>query len=358
MPPEDQNTGETPETQETPSPETEIQETPQSQSSSEETPPVEAGEDGQHAVEEVRAEPGNKVSDALKAFESARNDNGFPKPSTQVQQPEKKGRDYSNLSAEEIPLFKKMGDRSFEVLKPIFLEHKQLKKDYEKLKSEHEASSKVSFFEHEEAYQLSPEYKNLSANASSLDAEIDYWQQQLINIREGKNWAPLVLNEKGQPAIGAEQDPTPRAEAIILNGLQQAHALKTDVTNKLTSIQSSFSSQHKGFINGLAAVEKKVFEGADTATLDKAMATKLPLFPTYLHNRPEIRALAKALAVIDGMAMLLDEAKAAKATATIKTKTATNGGPRAGELAPGNGKVSTVGAVLDEFKKARMQGVA
>jgi len=351
MPDEDQNTGIT----ETAAPETEMPlETPDQTIQGEQSPPETRSDEAETQVEAPEPKA-NSVGAALDAFAKSKTETGFEtlaKPVTP------KARDYSDLPPEMVPLFKKMGDRSFDAFKPMYLEHQKLKKEFEALKATSEQSSKASFFDHEEAYQLSPEYKHLSQNSSLLDAEINHWQQQLVNIREGKKWQPIVLDDKGNPVIGAEEDPSPRAEAYIINGLNQAHNLKIDVNNKLQGIKGTFSAQHKGFVSGLQAVEKKVFEGADQATLEKAMATKLPLFPAYLHNRPEIRALAKALAVIDGMAMLLNEKKAAATTAGIKARTQTNGGPRGGELQPGNGKATSVGAVFDEFKRAKMEGVA
>jgi len=350
MPDEDQNIGTTPDN--TPSPESSPAEIP-----------TETSDPSTELVQQTPAEatPLQTVGDAWNAFAKTRQESkeGFQRPQNPNQPPVKQGRDYSGLDQNEVAWFKNMGGLAFDELKPRYLEFKKLKAEHETLKQNFEQNSKSSFFEHDQAYQLTPEYQSHTANLNQLNAEASHWQAQLEAIRSGQPWQPLIQDEKGNVIIGEPQEASPRGEAVIMNALTQAHILKTDISNKLQGIQSSFKSQHQGFMSKLQEVDKYIFQGADQTVLEKAMATKLPMFPAHMHGNPLVKSLAKSLAVIDGLIIMLNEKKSAATTQTIKARTQANGGPSSGAVQPASATHGqTVGNVWDEFKKARMGGLA
>lgn len=352
MPDEDQNIGTSAETAPSAAEPSSTQEAaPSTETSSSQQ--VTEGSDEQTPAAEVKL---NTVGAALDAFKKASGDQSHQQQQPSFQRPN--ARDYSGLTAEEIPLFKKMGDVAFATLKPQYLEYKNLKVEHEKLKKQYEEGSKASFYDNEEAYQLTPEYKGLSANVNQLSAEIDHWQKQLASVRANEPWTPLVLDSKGNVVIGAPQEASPQAEATIVNQLMQGHSLKTSVADKLQQLQSNFSSQHKGFVSKISEVEAKIFEGADPKALEQAMQTKLPLFPPYLHNQPMVRTIAKLLAVNEGLIVMLNDAKAASNTNRLKANTVRAAGPNGGQVQVTGTKGNSVGSILDEFHKAKAMGVA
>lgn len=362
MPDEDQNTGTSTETGTSPeqssSPSTEVQSAAPETSLLPDASSVEAPDFNQNngdANQEGEATPGEKVSDALAAFQRA-NGNAPAKPvGHSGNQPyQKTGRDYSGLDENEVRLFKKMGDESFRILKPQYLEAKQLRAEHEKLRADMEMASKASFFEREDAYEVMPEYKHEMQNVAILDNEISHWQNQIAAIREGQDWVAIIgYDNTGRPQYSAPQKPTPQAEAQIVNAITQGHVYKSNCLSKVENLKSKFSNDYKGFVGKLKEVENNLFPGTDTKVLEQAMEKKLPLFPSYTHANPIVRSLAKALVVIDGLTMLLNEKKTANTTAALKNKTAAAAGPRGGTLAPGNTKPQTVGAAMDEFRRMR-----
>lgn len=323
------------------------------------SPEQRSSEDGSEEIAHDNT-PINRVSDALKAFEEEKTRAnatvpGTPRPTPQTP----KARDYSGLPPEVVPLFKNMGGRSFDVMKPMFLEHQQLKKELETLKSEQAKAGSQSFYEHEHAYQVSPDFQAAREDYNSLGSEIQFWQQQLSSVRANGKWTPLVLDAKGNPVVGAEQDPSPDAESLIISQLQQAHILRNEAAKRVQQIQTSFSSGYKNFVSQMQAVEKEIFKGADTEVLNRVMQTKLPLFPKFLHSDPKIQIIAKLLAVNEGFAKLLDQQKAEQTTRTIKARTAANAGPSSGEmLTPTATPGQKVKDVMSEFSKARAMGIA
>lgn len=265
------------------------------------------------------------------------------------------GRDYSGLAEDEIPVFKRMAASSFAFLKPRYLEAKKLKEENDKLKADFEEASKASFYDNPDAYQVTPEFRHYTANITHLDNEISHWKKQIANIRAGEKWIPIVLDSKGNPALGEPLDPDPAGEAEIFDALQRAHTLRQDLVNKAENLKTTFTGAHRSFISKMTDIEKEIFKGTDEKKLETAMKAKLSLFPSHQHGRPEIRTIAKLLAVIDGFSVLLREKESKAITTQAKSRTAANGGPRAGKIQTGGVKSNTVGAVLDEFNayKAR-----
>lgn len=324
------------------------------------------------------ATPGTSVSDALRSFEGiGRVNTEQPKkveekveeiptegeepstePVTTPETPTRPSRDLSGLDEQEAKLFKGMSNAAFAHLKPVYLEHKKLKADFEALKAQNENLSKESFYEHQDAYQLAPEYQQATQNLQIVDREVTFWKQQLAAIRNGAKWTALVGYDKdGRPQLVPDQEPTPEAEADILGAMQNAFAIKGELSNKISGLKTTFSQQHKNYLNGVASVEKEIFKGVDQETLNKAMAKKITIFPEHRRNVPEVKIIAKLLAVLDGYQLMLDEKKAAAVTAEAKTKTAINGGPTNGRLNPAMSKGNTVDSVIKEFNDAKAKGV-
>lgn len=345
MPPEDQNTGTSPET---PTTEQEVSSTAQDTSSvSQET-----------STESQSTSQDNSVGAALSAFDALRaQEQGVqPVSSAPVQRPP--SRDFSDLPPEVVPWFKKMGDHAFNGLKPIYLEYLQLKKDHTDLKKQHEESSKSSFFEHENAWQLTPEFNEHVAQHNQATREINHWTEQLALIEDGQEWTPIVLDDKGNPVLGEPEPASPRAKAEVLNALLVANNYKTQSEDKITALKANFSSQHKNFAKSITDIREKVFQGADQKQLDAAMRSKLPLFPSYMHGQPLVQTLATALAVIDGLFAMLEGQKSAAVTNQIKKSTTTTAGPTNGMIRTPAKAGETVDSVMKQFEKARALGIA
>ncbi len=112
-----------------------------------------------------------------------------------------KQRDYTGYSAEEVSVLKQMSNDAFNYTSKIIKEQKELSK----LKD-------ASYLQHPLAYTLSPEYGKLQEDSYYLNAEAQFWQQQVVAIQDGKEWFELKgWNKDGSPAVGAPQKPTTEA---------------------------------------------------------------------------------------------------------------------------------------------------
>jgi hypothetical protein len=241
----------------------------------------------------------------------------------------------------------------------MFLEHKTLTEENAQLKKDIITANQASTYDNPESYTLSDEYKHHTNNLSLLDAEMNHWQEQLAHIRAGEPWNPLVYNEKGVPVIGEPRDPSVRAESQVMGALMKGHTLQNNLSDKLEELKTSHSNQHKEFLNGFQKTVDELFKGAKKEDLDKAMASKLPMFPRHTHSNPLVKGLATATALIDGLIALLDEEKGKNNVASIKSRTMVNAGPSAGAInRTGNAKTASVGDALKEFEKAKALGLA
>lgn len=314
----------------------------------------------------VTATEGESVSKALEAFSGQ----GFrvnpPKLATETQdgqtqeppaQPARQSRDYSGLDEAEQKIFKSMSNDAFALLKPQYLESKKLKAEHEELKQKYDTASKATFYDQDGAYQLTPDYQFKSANLQLVDREITFWKQQISAIRNGQKWTALTGYDKdGNAILAPDQEPSPEAEADIVDALINARSIRSGLAKEVDSIKENFSVIHKQYLSNMSAIEKEIFKGVDAETLNKAMSKKITMFPEHRRSNPEVQVIAKLLAVLDGYQMLISERTAEKVSAEQKTKTAVNGGPTGGvtqkTLA---GKGNTAGAAIDEFNayKAR-----
>lgn len=319
---------------------------------------------------------GNTVADAVSAFSRYQqggdsapstgevNEDGTPatEAPTEVepQASEPTGtpqRDFSGLDPDEIPIFKKMGNEAFAYLKPKWLESKKAREDHTKLQADYENASKTSFYEHENAYQLTPEFREYAGNIQLVDREIQHWENQLARIEAGETWIPIILDAKGDPAIGNETPASPQARAQVTRMMQNAQIMRGKMVDKLDNLRTDYTTQHKSYLNQMTAVEDKIFAGTDRKVLDQAMQTKLSIFPRYLHGRAEVKIIAKLLAVVDGFSTLLSQKNSAAASTNIRGKLNQAAGPKGGSIQTGAVKANSVGSAMDEFNRAKAAGV-
>ena len=160
-------------------------------------------------------------------------------------------RDYSGLTDEEVGLCKRMSNDAFSYVKPALLERKKLG-DVIKSKDQEIANLKVgkqimpdNYYEHPEAFVLSPEYNEAQQNLSMLNTAQTHYQAQLARIEKGEPWQALSLNEKtGQLQYGPAQEPSIEAKFEVMKVFQN---LNTEVQNRsrqLGELKNSFKERH------------------------------------------------------------------------------------------------------------------
>lgn len=303
----------------------------------------------------------NTIGAALDAFEKVKS--GAPlavsqgAQGAQGVQGQHRARDYSGLDEVEIAWFKRMGNEAYANLYPRYLESKKHKETIDRLNKELEASRGAHFFEQDGAWTLMPEYRQIEQSVNRLNAEASHWQEQLRLIEEGQEWTPLVLDPQGNVVLGAPQPASTAAKAEIMGALNKAYSYAANAQNQLQAFQGQFKEKHSNFVKSLNGLREQIFKGADLTKLEKAAAPKLEMFPAHMRTRPEVRALAEALVLIEGLTAMVNTSRANKASMQIKSNIASAAGPNGSRVAQGSGKGETIGSVLNQFKKLKT-GVA
>jgi hypothetical protein len=339
MPPEDQNIGETPPPEVIETPTTAAPESSSEPSPTTDSPPI------------------NPVSAALDAFNSELNKPEFSQPAA-LPPPNAAAkttkRDYSGLEEHEKEHFSRMSTQAYEYLYPRHLKTKELEKQLQERTEETEKLKKFSLYDQEGAWKLAPEYNELSSNLSRLQQEASFWREQLANARAGNKVRLLVRDAQGNIGTSDEVDPDPTTEADIISALQQAHMLVGRYQDKVSQFETGYKQQHTDYLSTLQQTRDKIFSTADKAKLEAAAAKKLELFPAFTRSKPELKMLAEAMVIIDGLMILAGQNKARNSANTLKTNTARNAGPPADSIQSGSSKgVKTVKDIMAEFERAK-----
>lgn len=350
-----------------PSPPTEVespatQDAPQD--SSNETP-IESTEASQDASSNLT--PAGRVQDILNAFNKEKNapPDALKTPPTEAtserasdgtllpNQPAK--RSYDGLDDNEIRLFKRMHNDVYNHMYPAYKEYKGLKGELEKTRADLAKLQGQTFYDHEEAYAVTPEYKQMTGTLSRIQQEGEYWQQALAAVEAGGKWQDVSYDpETGKYIVGEPQDASPQAKALLIDRLTRCHALQGKLSSDIQAFQGSYKGRYQGYVSNMMATRDKVLEGVDAnmrKELEKAAVKKLDIFPLEVRGRPEVKIASELMVINEGLLNLLVEKESQLAGRKIVTRTAQNAGPvNAGGAAPANG--NTVGSAIDAFRQA------
>lgn len=159
-------------------------------------------------------------------------------------------RDYTGYDEETVKAFKNMSDPAFQLMKKVVDERNNLVKT----KQDH-------YLQHPDAYTLTTEYNDLNNRAFLASAERDFWKQQLINVRAGKDWYGLqgFDPKTGKPVLSAPQKPSDEVEIEIQNAMTQMTGLTQQLQQQGQQMVQSFKQRYEGDIAAINAEQAKQF---------------------------------------------------------------------------------------------------
>src|SRR3990167_604091 len=102
-------------------------------------------------------------------------------------------RNYGEFKDTDVPYLKKLPNGIFNHVAPLF---KKLYEQESKVKSYEDAKAGVipeSWYDSEDAYTLSTEYRKVVQGYQSAAFEISHWEQQLMKIEAGQPWQNISL---------------------------------------------------------------------------------------------------------------------------------------------------------------------
>lgn len=269
-------------------------------------------------------------------------------------EPAKVSRDYSGLDANETHLFKNMSNEAYALLRPIYDSHKQGNKGIDSNNLPPDVKSRISeaetlrWYDHPEAYRLTPEYSQIVDTNTRLTFERQYWTQQLALLEEGKQANSLSIDDKQQYFAGDPLEANGQSKAFILGKLQEVSAYQTQAQQKAAEFSQSFTNKYGAIQNNFKALDAKIFP-KDRLDIEgkhkKLFEDSLAQFPPEVRGRADTQFMAKML--IFGTHLLQENAdlrKQLEVGAAVK-KTARSSSPP-----PGGGGGSKTKLPGDDIK--------
>lgn len=289
-----------------------------------------------------------------------------PKQEEQVSQEVEKpsaSRDYSDLQEEEVEIFKKMSNKAFNTMKPIYKEYKtykqtlaQKEKELSELKAK-QVEVPPSIYQHEEGYVLDPQFRQAYSNLTTAKAVAQHWENQLNNIRQGaKEVDNLVFNQQTQRFELAGKVPADvNTETEVLKQVTRAQTIAMQQEQAVQNAIAFHKQNYSSSANTVSEMQKAFFGKLDTDQYKPLVQQQLETLPPIYRNHPVAQLAARSLVMNALLANLLKSAAKEKSNGATKIVRQASG-PTAGEAsADGNGKSSNNNSEVNfaDFQKVK-----
>lgn len=236
-------------------------------------------------------------------------------------------RDYSAFDAEEQKILKNLKNDHFAVLSKKLQEHKQVAAKVADLEGKLKVAQQTleskgiptNWYDHPEAYVLAPEFQEINTQHEKVTSEQDFYQQQLINVKDGKPWHKIQgYNQDGSPRFSAPIDPSNAAEVGLSNLLHKYSAEESRLKARAEGIQQGFKQQHSGAVTSvntflddrIKALREEVRPG------DQEYSVFTKTLPPQLQGNALVPAMSKMYGIIikqaQYMAKLLEDVEKQK----------------------------------------------
>lgn len=276
-------------------------------------------------------------------------------------------RDVSVLPQEYQEAAKKMSNEAFGIFTKLVEERKTLG---EQLSEAKKGALPDSYFEHEQAYVLTPEFATASDNVTQAETVLNHWSQQADALAAGADsYTTLVQGANGQLVQSAPI----KADRTTVNQINRAVTWAQQQYMTAQASLQAVGQTHKARAaetkNWVDNFERSAFKVFDEKPEYKALVsdTKAKLLHKSLHGNILANAFAKAVILLDHQARALAQQTAGgaapaatqqpvKAAAQQPVKAAAQ--PSAAAIAGGG--VATVAkagsnedVTMDDFYKAK-----
>lgn len=263
-------------------------------------------------------------------------------------------RTYDGLDPDEAELFEQMGNPAYDKLYPLFKKLKEaggldkLVGRQTELEKERAELEKARFYDHPDAYRLSPEYAQQQKIVENIDEVDNFWQEQLSLLHAGKPAKIIVRDAQGRMSVSAETyEPSPALQTRILSELAGVKADRNEAVARLGQIRETFKNQYVQYETEFGRIQKHLFGAVEDKIKDQVQK-ELALIPSYARHKPEVQFAARALALLR---LTIAKNKQAAAAASVKTVTdqiEASNGPTAASIATGPTKTKAAATASDK----------
>lgn len=264
-------------------------------------------------------------------------------------------RDYSDIDEADKPLFVKMSNESFAKLVPIYKEFKKLKPEYEAAKALNEQLKKGivpvpdNYYEHENAFVLTPEFTKASENVNAAQIVYQHWQAQLNKIRGGEETTYTKLHIDPQTGQFYESAPLPidkTTEAYVTNVVDGARQQLSEKQYTIRQIADTHKSKHQEAIGWFANLDKsEIFKDFQdpNSQLHPVVKDTINKFPAPFRYSPVTKYLVQSMMMNAKLSAVIAKMVAGQKNGNGVSNgvTAQRQGPSSAEIAGEGGKGSS-----------------
>lgn len=314
--------------------------------------------------EEVK--PSTEINDILAEIDGIKDNKEVAKPvitlpaDKTVTKVDPNARDYTIFPEEVRPFLKKASNEAFQYAVKLQKDVTKLTADsVEKDKKVKELADKHipdSYYQHPEAYVLSPDFQQASQGLTTISTLESFYKQQMVNIREGKDIQELTFADGKFGALPARKA-TPNDEVDIMQKLTQLTSQRTGLQGKVEAMKTGFATRFatdSAFVKGIETQYFSDYEKPDSPAQPKIKEVMSKL-PASFQSHPLASLLVKSVVanlemngIVQKLADYIKTLKNGNATVAAASKAA---GPVQSETVVGKG--SAEGTVsIDEFEKA------
>lgn len=271
----------------------------------------------------------------------------------------KGARDYTGIDPADVPHFKQMSNTAFEAAKKWYTAQRANQDIESKYTKELNELREYKFYQHPEAYKLSPEYSKAAQEFRTQAAIINHYTKALEKLEAGEPIQDIGLDDKGNPVIVPGDIPaSPALKAQVSVALQRAMAAQHTAQSQLEGLSTKYTSKATEFDQFLnkatdALVSPALLQDKTYSALYNKYLNNV--IPPHLQNVPVYKQLAKMAAFVQLSAAHIATLQKKSQTATVKQQAARQQGPGDGLPANGNASIDDLPAadVLKEFAQLR-----
>lgn len=200
-------------------------------------------------------------------------------------------RDYSIFPEEVRDQLKKTSNESFSFIEKTYKDFTKLQEEVkqkdESIKKIQEGGLPNQWYEHPDAWQLSPQAIQSQNRLSRLEQEESFWREQISQIQAGNKFRMLRgWNQQGQLVVGEEMEPSKQAETDLFLKLGRYQSEKNSEAVRLNTFAQNYSHQYKAFSQEAEAILDKEWpwRNDDKHEGQKARKEFLSVLPQELHS--------------------------------------------------------------------------
>jgi hypothetical protein len=212
-------------------------------------------------------------------------------------------------------------------------------------------AKQLRYFDHEEGYKLTPEYRAIEKQVHAATDERDFWAQQLSAAHSGQPVRWLEKDKDGGLVVGVtEYDPkaNPNIIAQINKNMTSAEIRLQGLSGEIGKLPAQHKTEYTKFTTGFSQTNDALFKNVTNPVFKSKFAAHMKTVPAALQGRPEVILACNALAAGE-----IFYAQNTELKAEIARLKSSNSGSPASAPAPidtgGSGDVNTDRAAVNRL---------